>query len=46
MENGNEVLTIMLISLSGAGIIFVFLLCKMMNIGESERKAKVKEKQK
>jgi len=42
MENGNEILKIMLICLAGAGVAFVYLLCKLINIGENERKAKMK----
>jgi len=44
MENGNEVLKIMLTCLAGAGVAFVYLLCKLINVGENERKAKMKIK--
>lgn len=44
MENGNEILKIILTCLAGIGIAFIYLCCRMTNIGESERKAKMKIK--
>lgn len=44
MENGNEILITIVICLGVFGVLFIYFFCKIVNVGKSERKAKMSVK--